>query len=99
MYLLIIDISGPFITSDKTFPLFAGSLVEMTCKTNSSGIVNNVFMDCLNVIVKSSRETKNAYVAKVSKMVSSLDNGTKCSCKVSGDITISSSITLYVISK
>ncbi|VDI49108.1 Hypothetical predicted protein [Mytilus galloprovincialis] len=96
-YLLVIDISGPFITSDKEFPLLAGSFVEMTCKTNSSGVVTNVFMNCLDTIVKSRRENKNAYVAKVSKMVTSLDNGRKCSCKASGDITSSSSITLQVI--
>ncbi|CAC5408250.1 TTN [Mytilus coruscus] len=92
-----IDITGPFITSDKDFPLSAGSVVELTCKTISRDYVIEMYMNCLETVVKSNRSNNGTYVAKLSKMVKSSDNGTMCKCKTSSVITTSSSIKLHII--
>lgn len=93
------DISGPFITTDKNFPLHAGSVVELTCKAFSRGHILELYMNCLDTDVQTDRSNNNTYVAKLSKRVKSSDNGTLCACKLSSVITSSSSIKLHIISK
>ncbi|XP_052070889.1 uncharacterized protein LOC127709405 isoform X1 [Mytilus californianus] len=97
LFVTVVDISGPFITSDKDFPLSAGSVVELTCKAISRGYVLDMYMNCLETVVKTNKSINDTYVAKLSQIVTSSDNGTLCTCKTSSVITTSSSIKLHII--
>ncbi|XP_071131048.1 uncharacterized protein [Mytilus edulis] len=97
LFMTVVDISGPFITTDKDFPLHAGSVVELTCKAISRGHILELYMNCLDTDVQTDRSHNNTYVAKLSKRVKSSDNGTLCTCKLSSVIASSSSIKLHII--
>ncbi|CAG2256934.1 unnamed protein product [Mytilus edulis] len=98
LFVTVVDISGPFITSNKDFPLHAGSVAEWTCKAISRDHIIELYMNCLETFVQTDRSNNNTYVAKLSKRVKSSDNGTLCTCKLSSVITSVTSIKLHIIS-
>ncbi|CAG2186900.1 unnamed protein product [Mytilus edulis] len=97
LFVTVVDISGPFITSNKDFPLHAGSVAEWTCKAISRDHIIELYMNCLETFVQTDRSNNNTYVAKLSKRVKSSDNGTLCTCKLSSVITSVTSIKLHII--
>ncbi|VDI19592.1 Hypothetical predicted protein, partial [Mytilus galloprovincialis] len=97
-FVTVVDITGPSISFDTEFPLSAGSVVEITCKTISRDYQVELTMHCLKTIVKTNEsDSNNAYVVKMSKAVTSSDNETMCICKASSVITTSFSITMQII--
>ncbi|CAC5408228.1 unnamed protein product [Mytilus coruscus] len=104
IFVSVVDITGPLISASETFPLTAGTVVDLTCTSTSRESVLEISMNCLATSTQSSHSSHDSiknettYVASLSKLVTSKDNGKTCYCKiVSKRLQISETIILQII--
>lgn len=95
------DIKGPFLSSNKKFPLVAGIEAEIRCNASVTDVQIQIVWDCGNTSINHhSYHTNTEYISTFTFVPSSITNEINCKCMVKIDDFVSTTnITLEVTRK